>query len=379
MINQGTRAYASQKQDHPGESLRILVGMSGGIHSAVTAALLKTQGHEVIGVHLDLKVPAALAGAANHCSMGNARADAEKAAAALGIELHVVDVSELYRANVVEAIIHEAVLGKTPNPCVACNCEVKLLPLFEKAKELRCQKVATGHGAQLLHDSRTGSYQLLRGGEPSRDQSHFLFSLTQEDLSKLLLPLGNFPKAMVSRLGAEYGFTPALSNSQSICFPNVGPFVPFIESRLPASLRPKGVIKTVKDQILGEHEGLHRYRFGEPVKLELSSEETELLVVVGMDHTNHSLILGPPEYLLKKECVIFGTHWLKSIHQLKGLRCLGRIAPDGASHPCHLTFFENQTAHLEFDEPQGPLFPGQAIVFYLDNEVLGGGWIRTMS
>ncbi len=378
-MSQGPLTYSPQKSDVKGDRLRVLVGMSGGIHSSVTAALLKTQGHDVVGLHLEINLPEPLCGLQNHCLSGNARSDAEKAATALGIELHVVDASELYQATVLETYVHETVFGNTPNPCLPCNRKVRIAALFHKAAELRCDKVATGHGAQLFHDPRTGSYQLTRAGDQGRDQSFFLFTLSQEELSMLLLPLGNFPKAMVSRLAAENGFTPALSTAQRVCFSGDPGAIPFIESRMAQSLRPKGVIRTVNDQILGEHEGLHRHPYGTPVKIDLSSKEAEGLVVVEMDLPNHALILGPPEYLLKKECVIFGTHWVKPLNELKGLRCFCRIQPDGALFACRLTFFENQAAHVEFDERQGPLFPGQAIVFYQDNEVLGGGWIRTTS
>jgi tRNA-specific 2-thiouridylase len=374
-----TRSYSSQKHESQSERVRVLVGLSGGIHSAVTAALLKTQGHEVVGMYLDTQIPGTLSATENHCSSGNAKAHAEKAATSLGIEFHVVDVSAPYQAKVLDYLVHERSLGHSPNPCVPCNREVKLGTLFAKATELRCNKVATGHGAQVFHDPRSGSYQLLAAGDPSRDQSPFLFTLTQEELSKLLLPLGNFPRNMVSKLGAEYGFSPVLSDSQAICFSDISGTVPYVESRLAPALRARGVMKTSNDQVIGEHQGLQRYQLGSRVEPEITAVSTEGLVVVGLDLPNQGMMLGSPEQLLKKECVIFGTHWLKALHQLKGLRCNGRISPEKAPLACQVTFFENQTAHVEFDERQGPLFPGQAIVFYQENEVLGGGWIHTTS
>jgi tRNA-specific 2-thiouridylase len=378
-MTHGPQTYSPQKHDAPSERLRVLVGLSGGIFSSVTAALLKTQGHEIVGVYLETQVPATLRTAENHCATGNSRANAEKAAASLGIELHVVDVSVLYQARVLDYFVHERALGHSPNPCVPCQREVKLWTLFQKAAELRCDKVATGHGAQVFHDPRNGTYQLLQAGDLGRDQSVFLFTLTQDELSKLLLPLGNFPRNMVSKLGSEYGFEPAISNSQSVCFSDALETAPFVESKLAQALRPSGVIRTVGDQILGEHSGLQKYRLGDPVRVELTADGSEDNVVVGMEEATHALIVGTPENLLKKECVIFRTHWLKKLHQLKGLRCTARLSAEGAPVTCQLTFFENQTAHAEFDQRLGPLFPGQAIVFYLENEVLGGGWIHTTS
>jgi tRNA-specific 2-thiouridylase len=330
-------------------------------------------------MYLEPQVPGGLSASENHCSTGNSRANAEKAASSLGIELHVVDISALYQAKVLDYFVHERSLGHSPNPCVPCNREVKLRTLYAKASELRCDKVATGHGAQVYHDPRTGEYQLLQAGDPSRDQSPLLFTLTQEELSKLLLPLGNFPRNMVSKLGAEYGVAPALSNSQGVCFSEAPMTVPYVESRLAPALRARGVMKTSNDQVIGEHPGLQRYQLGARVEPEITAVSTEGLVIVALDLPNHGIMLGSPEQLLKKECVIFGTHWLKALHQLKGLRCYGRIAPEKPPVGCQVTFFENQTAHIEFDERQGPLFPGQAIVFYQENEVLGGGWIHTTS
>jgi len=376
---QGTGTYSPQKSESKSDTLRVLVGLSGGIHSAVTAALLKTQGHEVIGAYLDVQMPGMLSGVENHCFSGNARADAEKAAAILGIELQFIDVSELYELHVMERLVHDAAVGHSPNPCVPCNRQVRLAGLFQKAAELRCDQVATGHGAQLLHDPRTGMYQLFRAIDPERDQSFFLFSLSQAELSRLMLPLGNFPKAMVARLGAEYGFPFSQTNSQKVCFSSAEDSAPFIESRLAPSLRPRGVIRTTKDQFLGEHEGLYRFRVGQKPAIESNSEEVESYVIVGMDVTAHALILGNPEHLLKKECLVTQTHWMRPEHPLRGTRCFARLRPDGAPAACQLTFFENHTIHAEFDEPQTPLFPGQTIVFYQENEVLGGGWIRTTS
>jgi tRNA-specific 2-thiouridylase len=375
-MSQNIRSYSPQKSENKSERLRVLVGMSGGIHSAVTAALLKTQGHDVVGLYLELKVPQALGGIENHCSNGNSRANAEKAASVLGIDFQIADVSGQYDAMVLDAYVHEALLGQSYNPCVACNRDVKLATLFKKSQEFHCDKAATGHGAQLLHDPRTGSYQLLQASDPTRDQSSFLFTLSQDDLSKLLLPLGNFPRAMVSRLAAEYGFQYEASPSQSICFSSAQKATAYIESRVAPTLRTKGVVKTTDAAILGEHQGVHRYRHGDPVAVTLSAEQAEGKVVVDMDLQSHALILGTPEHLLKKNCLLLRTRWLRPFHGMKALRCQARLAPGGPLFACQVTFFENQNARVDFDEPRGPLFPGQTIVFYQDNEVLGGGWIR---
>jgi tRNA-specific 2-thiouridylase len=280
---------------------------------------------------------------------------------------------------VLDPFVHEATLGSSPNPCVSCNREVRLGTLFKKAQELQCDRVATGHGAQLLYDPRTGLYQLLQASDSGRDQSYFLFTLTQEELGRLLLPLGNFPNAMVSRLSAEYGFSMTPSLSQEICFSGSQGATSYIESRVAPSLRPQGVIRTYTQQVLGDHQGMHRIRAGEKPEVQVSAQEVEDFVAVGVDSANHAWIVGPPELLLKKDCLIFHANWLKPIHQLKGLRCQARLKPEGELLACQLTFFENQTVHIDFDQKQGPLFPGQAIVFYQDNEVLGGGWIRSTS
>jgi tRNA-specific 2-thiouridylase len=375
------QASYSQRPESKSAHSRVLVGLSGGIFSAVTAALLKTQGHELAAVYLNANLPDQLSRANNHClgSGGNTRSSAEKVAAKLGVDLHVVDVSDLYRVKVLEEIVHATSRGRTPHPCLPCNREVRLAMLFKKAKELRCDRVATGHGAQVLSDPRSGLFHLCKATDAQRDQSFFLFNLSQSELQQLMLPLGNFPKAMVNRLGTEHGFDLTSVDAQSFCYSGASSTKAFLEASTAPSLRPRGVIRTLDDHVLGEHRGLYHYRIGDPVKLDHVTRDTDGLVVVEINMATQTLVLGPPDALKKKECVAIRTTWLGPMNKLKGLRCQARLSPNGEFYPCRVTLYENQTVHTEFDDKQGPLFPGQPIVFYQENEVLGGGWIRSTS
>lgn len=353
---------------------RILVGLSGGVHSAVAGHLLKAQGFELVCAYLDLG--SALT-SGNSCCSQSGHEEAERIATKLGASLHVVDVRQEFEEHVMEPLLHETLQGRSPHPCVHSACSVKIPALLKKAKELNCEQVVTGHGARIQKDPSLKTVRLFKNSDASRDQSFLLFGLKQAELSQLQFPLGSLPSSMVEKLAGEFSLSGISKRDPGgICFVGTAEYAGFFESKVPVSLRPKGVVKTHENQLLGEHTGIHLHRVGMRGSLEFSVEAAGEFVVIEKDPASHSLLVGPPSHLLKKELRAYRANWLHPMNRLRGLRCEARVLATGTCASCLVTFFENDAVHVEFDDFFGPVLPGQPIVFYQDEEVLGGAWVQ---
>jgi tRNA-specific 2-thiouridylase len=352
--------------------------MSGGVDSSVAAALLKSQGHEVIGVHLQLWDH----GAANVerfgsrcCSLVDA-GDARRVCDKLDIPYYVINAQDVFMDRVVDYFVHEYLQNRTPNPCVACNTFIKFSYLFKKADELGCNWVATGHYAQVNFDAGTGVARLHKAGDPAKDQSYFLFGLTQKALLRTMMPLGGLPKTMVRKLAQEFGLAVAdKADSQEICFIGDEGYKGFIEKRVAPPLRPKGMIRTTDGRTVGEHTGLHRYTIGQRKGLNLAVKDADNYFVVGFDSTTQTLLVGPESALFSKELMAKNVNWIRPVDGLRGISCRARIRSRHDEAGCRVTSFENDVVQVDFDEAQRAITPGQAVVFYDGDEVLGGAYI----
>jgi len=309
------------------------------------------------------------------CSLIDAN-DARRVCDKLDIPYYVINAQDVFQDKVVDYFVHEYLQNRTPNPCVQCNTQIKFSYLFQKADELGCDWVATGHYAQVVQDGVSGHASLMRGVDPQKDQTYFLFGLTQKALRRTMMPLGNLPKMMVRKLAEEFGLAVASKpDSQEICFIGEEGYVGFIESRTTPPLRPVGLIRSFDGNIIGEHEGLYKFTVGQKKGLQLKDKEHQNYFVLGFESKTQTLIVGPEEQLYRTDLLAGKVNWIRPINQIKSHRIKAKIRSRHEESSCLVTCFENFRVQVSFDEPQRAITPGQAIVFYDGDEVLGGGFI----
>jgi tRNA-uridine 2-sulfurtransferase len=361
---------------------KVLVAMSGGVDSSVTAALLKSQGHEVVGVHLQLwdHSGANLDRFSGRCCSLIDSNDARRVCDKIGIPYFVINAQDMFKDKVVDYFVHEYLQSRTPNPCIACNNWIKFNFLFDKADELGCDSVATGHYAQVMRDVNTGLARLCKATDHQKDQSYFLFGLTQKALARTEMPLGALPKQMVRKLADEFGLGVAgKPDSQEICFVGDESYKDFIESRAPANLRPKGTIRTIDGRTVGEHKGLYAYTIGQRKGLQLGMKDMEQFCVVGFEPATQTLIVGPENHLFSRTLLARDACWISPVNGLHPFKCKARIRSRHEEAACLVTLFENDVVQVEFDEAQRAITPGQAVVFYDGDDVLGGAFIESVA
>jgi len=350
--------------------VKVVVGMSGGVDSAVAALLAKRAGHEVVGLFMKNWGED---DSDEYCSTREDLIDAAAAADTIGIELEAVNFSAEYKERVFAEFLREYAAGRTPNPDVLCNAEIKFRAFLDHAMRLGAAKIATGHYARVVFEEKT--FRLLRGTDNTKDQSYFLHRLTQEQLSRVIFPVGEMKKTEVRRIAREAGLAiHAKKDSTGICFIGERPFREFLNRYLP---RVPGPIKTPEGKILGEHIGLAFYTIGQRKGIGIGGageawyvadkriDSNELVVVQGHDHP----------LLMKKSLSASETAWISGKAPEAPSAHTAKTRYRQADAPCTLSRVLESEIRVDFSSPQWAVTPGQSVVLYDGELCLGGGVI----
>jgi tRNA-specific 2-thiouridylase len=354
--------------------MRVVIAMSGGVDSSVAAALLVDAGHEVLGLSMQLYDQRESAEAfGSCCSLGDLQ-DARRVATALGIPHYILNFEAQFKETVVADFVREYAAGRTPIPCVHCNSSLKFATLVERAADFDAACVATGHYAQVVYDETAARYRLKRGVDPDKDQSYFLFSLTQDQLARALFPVGGLTKPEVRAVAERRGLAVARKpDSQEICFVPDGDTAGFVARQLGDVPVPHGVIEDSGGRVLGEHAGVHRFTVGQRKGLGLSTGVP--LYVLRVDAKDARVVVGSREELGGRTLSASRVNWIAGVPPEGAMRVTARIRHRHRDAPATLVADTDSRAHVTFDEPQMAIAPGQATVFYDGEDVVGGGWI----
>ncbi len=364
----------------PPHETRVVVAMSGGVDSSVVAALLKSQGYEVIGVTLQLYDHGAAVHRAGSCCAGQDIHDARRVAEAIGIPHYVLDYESRFRNEVMERFADSYLAGETPIPCVDCNRTVKFRDLLGLARELSADALATGHYV-VSKPGADGHRTLHRAADENRDQSYFLYATTQDQLNLLRFPLGSLPKSRTRELAAELGLTIAdKPDSQDICFVPSGRYADVIERLKPGASRP-GQIVDLDGKVLGQHEGILRFTVGQRKGIGVAAADA--LYVIRLDAENARVIVGPRAALATRSIRVRDLNWLGDTGLDTALRdgveVAARVRSTRAPKPAIMREVNGELVVELLDAEEG-VAPGQACVLYdsaaPDARVLGGGIIR---
>ena len=353
--------------------MRVVVAMSGGVDSSVAAARLVEAGHEVIGLSMQLYDQQAGDRQFGGCCSLDDLHDARRTAATLGIPHYMLNFERQFDAAVVSTFVREYAAGRTPIPCVQCNGELKFAHLLDRAAAFGADVVATGHYARLDRDSASGRTVLRRGRDARKDQSYFLFTLTQAQLARALFPVGHLHKGEVRAYARARGLAAAdKPDSQELCFVADGDTASFVEARRPGVAQP-GVIRDQRGRQVGAHEGIHRFTVGQRKGLGLATSVP--LYVLSIDAPGNTLTVGPRPALDRTTLTASSVNWIAGVSPRAGCEITARIRHGHADAAATVEPLPDDRAAVVFDEPQSAVAPGQAVVFYDGEEVLGGGWI----
>jgi tRNA-specific 2-thiouridylase len=359
----GDRALGEQK---------VLVAMSGGVDSSVAAVLLHEQGYAVMGGMMSLW--AEEGGPANRCCSPQAVEGAQEVCRQLGVHFHVFDFEAEFKHHVVDYFVAEYGSGRTPNPCLACNRHIKFDLLLKKATQLGVEYLATGHYARIRRVD--GEYQLWRGIDATKDQSYVLYMLGQKELARVLLPLGEYTKEQVRSIARERALPVAdREESQEVCF-TMGDYRRFLSTQ-PGVLFEPGPILDLEGRVLGQHKGLPAYTVGQREGLGIAASEP--LHVLRIDTRRNALVVGPRRQLARRQLRARDVSFVSGKPPAKPLEVAAKIRYRAPAAKATLSYTGPNDAILEFEEPQPAIAPGQGVVFYEGERVLGGGIIEEVT
>ncbi len=357
---------------------KALALMSGGVDSSVAAAILSEQGFEVVGLTMKVWDDAGADDEASKrcCSLADVE-DARRICARLDIPHYVSNAKAAFRRHVVDPFCSEYLKGRTPNPCIVCNTEIKFRLMLRKAHSLGADIIATGHYARIVRDDASGRMLLLKGRDPAKDQSYFLHELTQRQLERIAFPLGEMTKTHVRSMARELGLAVAeKAESQEICFVTGGDYRELLEQMSPDGLRP-GPIVDLDGRELGGHKGIAYYTIGQRRGLGISHPRP--LYVVGFDVERGAVIVGTSEHLWSDELIAEKVNWI-SIRKLREpIRAGARIRHKHEAAPATISPLDGGAVRVRFEKPQRAIAPGQSVVFYDGDVVVGGGIIGSIT
>jgi len=354
---------------------KVMIGMSGGVDSSVAAAILKQEGYDVTGVTLKIwpDVTCGTQPERGCCSL-SAVEDARRVAFKLGIPYYVLNFQDIFKDNVIDYFVDQYIKGRTPNPCIACNRFVKFGFMLEKAVSMGIDRIATGHYARIEKDSQSGRFLLKKSVTDKKDQTYALYNMTQFQLERTLMPIGRYDKETIRNMAKDMGFHVAQKpDSQEICFIPDNNYGAFLQSNIKDPVKPGKFVDT-KGNVLGEHKGIIYYTVGQ--RKGLGKSFGKPMYVVRLDVQNNVVVLGEAGEEFSSGLIASDLNWIAFDRVDKPMPVKAKVRYSAKESEAMVEPLDEGKVRVIFEKPQRAITPGQSVVFYIDDVVVGGGVIE---